>query len=99
MISRDVDVGQTVAASLQAPTPFTIANDLTRMQVDADVDESFIGDVREGNRFDSRCLRIPNREFGRVAQSAAAAQSRIRRGEITTASSMSTIPTSRSNPA
>ena len=48
ILSRDVDVGQTVAASLQAPTLYTIANDLTRMQVEADVDEAIIGKVREG---------------------------------------------------
>lgn len=43
VISRSVDVGQTVSASLQAPTLFTIANDLTRMQVVASVDEADIG--------------------------------------------------------
>ena len=69
VISRDVDVGQTVAASLQAPTLFTIANDLTRMQVDADVDESFIGDVREGQPVRFTVFAYPSREFtGRVAQ-------------------------------
>ena len=48
VISRDVDVGQTVAASLQAPKLFSIANDLTRMQVQASVDEADIGQVKEG---------------------------------------------------
>ncbi len=48
VISRDVDVGQTVAASLQAPQLFSIANDLTRMQVEASVDEADIGQVKEG---------------------------------------------------
>ncbi|HET6373366.1 MAG TPA: efflux RND transporter periplasmic adaptor subunit [Candidatus Polarisedimenticolia bacterium] len=43
VVSRNVDVGQTVAASLQAPTLFLIANDLTRMQVVANVDEADIG--------------------------------------------------------
>ncbi len=43
VVSRNVDVGQTVAASLQAPTLFVIANDLTRMQVVANVDEADIG--------------------------------------------------------
>lgn len=47
VISRDVDVGQTVAASLQAPTLFTIAQDLTAMQIEADVDEAFIGMIEE----------------------------------------------------
>jgi HlyD family secretion protein len=69
IISRDVDVGQTVAASLQAPTLFTIANDLTRMQVEADVDESFIGKVREGQPVTFTVFAYPEREFkGRVAQ-------------------------------
>ena len=48
VISRDVDVGQTVAASLQAPTLFTIAQDLTDMQVEANVSEADIGRVIEG---------------------------------------------------
>jgi len=48
VISRDVDVGQTVAASLQAPTLFTIARDLTEMQVNTSIDEADIGAIREG---------------------------------------------------
>jgi HlyD family secretion protein len=69
VISRDVDVGQTVAASLQAPTLFTIANDLTRMQVETDVDESFIGLVREQQPVTFTVFAYPGREFrGRVAQ-------------------------------
>ncbi len=46
VISRDVDVGQTVAASLQSPTLFTIAEDLTRMQVEADVSEADVGRIQ-----------------------------------------------------
>ncbi|OLC38579.1 MAG: hypothetical protein AUH81_04085 [Candidatus Rokubacteria bacterium 13_1_40CM_4_69_5] len=46
VVSRTVDVGQTVAASLQAPTLFTIAQDLTQMQVETSVDEADIGKVR-----------------------------------------------------
>ncbi len=69
VISRDVDVGQTVAASLQAPTLFTIANDLTRMQVEADVDEAFIGKVREGQPVRFTVFAYPRREFrGSFAQ-------------------------------
>jgi HlyD family secretion protein len=45
VISRSVDVGQTVAASLQSPTLFTIANDLTKMQVNASIDEADIGSI------------------------------------------------------
>lgn len=48
VISRDVDVGQTVAASLQAPTLFTIAQDLAQMQVNTSIDEADIGAIGEG---------------------------------------------------
>ncbi|MFH1335597.1 MAG: efflux RND transporter periplasmic adaptor subunit [Candidatus Zixiibacteriota bacterium] len=48
VISRDVDVGQTVAASLSAPTLFTIANDLREMEVDASIDEADIGNIKDG---------------------------------------------------
>jgi HlyD family secretion protein len=48
VISRSVDVGQTVAASLSAPTLFTIANDLTKMEVHTNVDEADIGNISEG---------------------------------------------------
>ena len=48
VISRSVDVGQTVAASLSAPTLFTIANDLTKMEVHSNVDEADIGNISEG---------------------------------------------------
>jgi len=69
IISRDVDVGQTVAASLQAPTLFSIANDLARMQVEADVDESFIGKVRPGQPVSFTVFAYPDRAFhGEVAQ-------------------------------
>src|ERR1700675_2185635 len=46
VVSRAVDVGQTVAASLQAPILFTIAQDLTKMQVETSVDEADIGKIR-----------------------------------------------------
>jgi HlyD family secretion protein len=48
VVARNIDVGQTVAASLQAPTLFLIANDLTRMQVLADIDEADIGQLQDG---------------------------------------------------
>jgi len=48
VISRNVDVGQTVAAAFQAPTLFTLANDLTKMRVLANIDEADVGKVREG---------------------------------------------------
>src|SRR5216110_518474 len=50
VIQRSVDVGQTVAASLQSPTIFQIAADLTKMQVNADIDESDIGVIAPGQR-------------------------------------------------
>ncbi|MDL2319861.1 efflux RND transporter periplasmic adaptor subunit [Alistipes sp. OttesenSCG-928-B03] len=50
VLSRAVEEGQTVAASFNTPTLFTIANDLTKMQVEADVDEADIGKVKEGQR-------------------------------------------------
>ena len=69
VISRDVDVGQTVAASLQAPTLFTIAQDLTQMQVEAEVDEAFIGTVKEGQSVYFSVFAYPGRKFeGRVSQ-------------------------------
>jgi len=69
VISRNVDVGQTVSASLQAPTLFTIAQDLTQMQIETDVDEAFIGSVREGQPVTFTVFAYPDRVFqGRVAQ-------------------------------
>jgi HlyD family secretion protein len=50
VVSRTVDVGQTVAASMTAPTLFTIANDLTRMQVIANIDQADIGMINQSNR-------------------------------------------------
>ncbi|HVG30591.1 MAG TPA: efflux RND transporter periplasmic adaptor subunit [Pyrinomonadaceae bacterium] len=63
VVSRNVDVGQTVAASLSAPTLFTIANDLTRMQVIANIDQADIGLVEQakGAKFDVDAF--PGNEF------------------------------------
>jgi HlyD family secretion protein len=69
VIGRSVDVGQTVAASLQAPVLFVIANDLARMQVLASVDEADVGRVREGAEVTFRVDAFPDRTFrGRVEQ-------------------------------
>ncbi|MEW6051653.1 MAG: efflux RND transporter periplasmic adaptor subunit [Candidatus Zixiibacteriota bacterium] len=69
VISRDVDVGQTVAASLSAPTIFTIANDLRQMQVEASVDEADIGSVKDGQRVTFRVDAYPDQVFdGTVSQ-------------------------------
>jgi HlyD family secretion protein len=69
VISRNVDVGQTVAASLSAPTLFTIANDLSKMQVTASVDEADIGQVKTGQRVTFRVDSYAERQFeGAVSQ-------------------------------
>jgi HlyD family secretion protein len=69
VINRAVDVGQTVAASFQAPVLFVIANDLSRMQVNAAVDEADIGRVRTGQDVQFRVDAYPDRAFaGRVEQ-------------------------------
>jgi HlyD family secretion protein len=69
VISRDVDVGQTVAASLQAPTLFTIGKDLKEMQVEVTVDEADIGSVREGQYVSFRVDAFPDDFFeGTVSQ-------------------------------
>lgn len=69
VISRSVDVGQTVAASMNAPTLFTIAADLTKMQVNANVDESDVGRIRPGQVVKFRVDAYPLEEFtGTVAQ-------------------------------
>jgi HlyD family secretion protein len=63
VVSRNVDVGQTVAASFQTPTLFLIAKDLTQMQVDTNVSESDIGDVREGETAEFGVDAFPDRVF------------------------------------
>ena len=69
VISRNVDVGQTVAASFQAPVLFVIANDLARMRVNAAVDEADVGRVREGQDVVFHVDAFPEREFkGTVEQ-------------------------------
>jgi len=69
IISRSVDVGQTVAASLQAPVIFTIANDLTKMQIDANVAEADVGVVAINQQVDFTVDAFPNQTFhGQVVQ-------------------------------
>ena len=63
VVSRNVDVGQTVAASLQAPTLFTIANDLTRMQVIANIDQADIGVINESVRASFTVDAFPGQRF------------------------------------
>jgi HlyD family secretion protein len=69
VISRNVDVGQTVAASLQAPVIFAIANDLTKMQIDSNVAEADIGVATVGQNVDFTVDAFPSRTFhGKVVQ-------------------------------
>ncbi|HEY9085701.1 MAG TPA: efflux RND transporter periplasmic adaptor subunit, partial [Candidatus Tyrphobacter sp.] len=63
VIARDVSVGQTVAASLQTPTLFTIAQDLTKMEVDVAVGEPDIGAVRAGESVNFTVLAYPGQAF------------------------------------
>ncbi len=69
VISRNVDVGQTVAASMSAPTLFILAADLTKMQVVANLDESDVGRIRPGQHVSFRVDAYPAEDFiGKVAQ-------------------------------
>src|SRR5438552_4158484 len=69
VISRSVDVGQTVAASLQAPIIFQIANDLTKMQIDSNVAEADVGVVEVNQDVDFTVDAFPTRTFhGKVVQ-------------------------------
>lgn len=87
VISRDVEEGQTVAAGFETPTLFTIAADLTQMQVVADVDEADIGGVEEGQRVSFTVDAYPNDTFeGKVMQ--------IRLGDESSSNSSSTSSTS-----
>jgi HlyD family secretion protein len=76
VITRNIDVGQTVAASLQSPTLFLIGRDLTKMQVDTNVSEADVGDVRLGQDVVFTVQAFVGKSFrGKVTQ--------IRRGPIT----------------
>lgn len=69
VIDRLAEVGKTVAASLNAPTLFTIANDLSKMQINANVAEADIGSVEDGQDATFTVDAFPNRQFrGRVSQ-------------------------------
>ncbi|MGZ4829374.1 MAG: efflux RND transporter periplasmic adaptor subunit [Candidatus Angelobacter sp.] len=68
VIARSVDVGQTVAASLQAPTLFTIAQDLTKMQVYVSTDESDVGTIKTGQDVNFKVDAFPKDSFkGKVS--------------------------------
>ena len=69
VIARNVDVGQTVASSLQAPTLYIIARDLTEMRVNASIDESDIGEITPQQKVRFRVDAYPNESFtGTVSQ-------------------------------
>ncbi|MGC1455648.1 MAG: efflux RND transporter periplasmic adaptor subunit [Nitrospirota bacterium] len=69
VISRAVDVGQTVAASFQTPTLFTIAQDLTKMQIDTNIAESDIGVIKDGQDVEFTVDAYPDTTFkGKVWQ-------------------------------
>jgi HlyD family secretion protein len=69
VVARNVDVGQTVAASLQAPTIFTIAQDLSKMQVYTKVDESDVGRIHVGRQVTFKVDAFPKQAFsGNVSQ-------------------------------
>jgi HlyD family secretion protein len=69
VISRNVDVGQTVAAAMTAPVLFTIANDLTKMHIEANVSEADIGGVQEGQEATFLVDAFPDRAFhGKIVQ-------------------------------
>ena len=86
VINRAVEEGQTVAAGFETPTLFTIAADLTKMQVIADVDEADIGNVEEGQRVSFTVDAYPNDQFEGVvrqirlgdSESTSSASSRLR---------------------
>lgn len=68
VVDRSVDVGQTVAASLQTPTLFKIAQDLSRMQIDANFAEADIGNIRVGQTVRFTVDAFPNRNFKGVVK-------------------------------
>ena len=83
VISRTVDVGQTVAASMSAPTLFEIARDLTDMQVNASIDESDIGRIQPGQAVTFRVDAFPRRDVQRHRLAGAlAARRRAERGQL-----------------
>lgn len=80
VISRDVEAGQTVASGFETPTLFTIAADLTQMQVVADVDEADIGGIEEGQRASFTVDAYPNDVFEGVV-------TQVRLGDASSSSS------------
>ncbi len=69
VLERDVEEGETVAASYETPTLFTIANDLTQMEIEADVDEADIGQVKVGQRVEFTVDAFPYETFAGTVKS------------------------------
>ena len=68
VVSRNVDVGQTVAASFQTPTLFTIAQDLTKMQIDTNIDEADIGKIKTEQDVEFSVDAYPDRTFRGIVE-------------------------------
>jgi HlyD family secretion protein len=68
VVSRNVDVGQTVAASFQTPTLFTIAQDLTKMQIDTNIDEADIGKIKTGQDVEFSVDAYPDSTFRGIVE-------------------------------
>ena len=86
VLSRQIEPGQTVAASLNAPTLFVIAEDLSRMKLEAKVDEADVGEVKEGQRATFTVDAFPGRRFPAMI-------TRVDVGSSATATSSSTTTT------
>jgi HlyD family secretion protein len=68
VVSRNVDIGQTVAASFQTPTLFTIAQDLTKMQIDTNIDEADIGKIKTGQDVEFSVDAYPDSTFRGIVE-------------------------------
>ena len=99
VVSRNVDVGQTVAASFQTPTLFAIAQDLTKMQVNANVSESDIGGCARPARRASASTPIPAAASKGACAGAQCADRGAERGDLRRRDRRRQPPTSRSSPA
>ena len=84
VISRNVDVGQTVAASFQTPTLFNIAQDLAQMQIDTSVDEADIGKIKVGQPVEFSVDAYPDITFRGRFRRSGSRRSRSRMSSPTT---------------
>ena len=97
VLSRDIEPGQTVAASLNAPVLFTIAEDLTQMEVEVSVDEADVGQVKEGQSANFAVDAFPGRTFParvtrvNVGSNASSSSSSSSSGSSTTSSTSGTV--------